>query len=269
LPMLLLLALLGALGGHIAGRQIDPMYQATTSLLVGDVTDALHVNKENIETSVSLASTYGALIRSQPVLEPVINRLGLETSWQELKDRVHVTLSEIQSASITVSVRASSPELARATAAAVADRTVELAPERSDTGALPLASRQALALQSAVERAETRIQRLEAQGSRSLEARAALRAVIREQVDLIELWRQNLGLIRTLSGQVSPNTVRVIDGAEVSTVPFRPKRTLFTALGVAAALSLGCGIVYALPRRRTARGGLAAIDPWLAELREA
>jgi capsular polysaccharide biosynthesis protein len=267
--MMLLLALLGGLGGQIAGRRIDPMYQATTSLFVGDVTDALHVTKENIETSVSLASTYGALIRSQPVLESVVRRLDLDTSWEELKDRVHVTLSEVQSASITVSVRASTPELAESIATAVADRTVELAPERSDAGALPLVSREGLALQAAIERAEKRIDRLDAHDSHSLEARARLRAAIREQVNLVELWRQNLGLIRTLSGRVSPNTVWVVDRTEVSTVPFRPKRRIYTALGVAAAVTVGFGILCAVPRRRLSRGRRAGVDPWLAELREA
>jgi capsular polysaccharide biosynthesis protein len=243
------------------------MFQASTTLFVGDVTDALHVTKENVETSISLAATYGALIRSQVVLQSVIEDLGLETSWQDLKGRVHITLSEISTATITVAVRASSPGQASAIATAIADRTVALGPARSGTEALSFASRQAVELQSAIARGDLRIDLLEAlAGGGDLEpvARAELNSMMRGQVRLIEQWRQNHALVRLLAARVSPNTVRILEPTQVNTVPFRPKRTIYTGLGVAAGITAALGVLYASPRRR--RPPRDGRDPWIAEL---
>jgi capsular polysaccharide biosynthesis protein len=243
---------------------VEPDFYANTTLSVGDTTDALHVHKEHVDTSLSLASTYGAIIRSQAVLGPVIQELGLETPWQKLKDRVQVALNDVAVPTITVSVRAESPREAEEIATSIARQTVSLSPAVSGAKGLSFAARRASQLEAEIRRRERGVAQLE--GEEGSQARLVGSRREQEQFDLFRQWRGNYKLIKQLYGRVHPNTVRILEETGVNPAPLRPKSTLFVVLGLAAGLTAGAGVVSLLSgRRRPASSGL---DPWLVELLE-
>ena len=81
---LALIAILGALAGYIISRQQTPVYQATTTVLVGDSIKSTNVDRVDIQVSEALVQTYVEVARRQPVLQGVVTALNLNGSWQAL-----------------------------------------------------------------------------------------------------------------------------------------------------------------------------------------
>ena len=77
------IVLAGAAAGALATLAIAPTYAATTTVLVGSLDRPSIAN--DFDVSSGVASIYGNLIRSEAVLGPVIQRLGLPTDWQEAR----------------------------------------------------------------------------------------------------------------------------------------------------------------------------------------
>jgi uncharacterized protein involved in exopolysaccharide biosynthesis len=284
----LLVPLLAAMGGataYLGSGEIESVYQATTTLLVGDVTEAPNLTKSDIEASDSLAETYGRLLRSQPVLGSVTQELGLQMPWEELKDRVHVDLGANEIPLIIISVSASSPAEARTIAAAIADRIVAISPSgtgRSDEDdSHAFASRQARELERTIGREEQRISRLETAlaAASTPQERGRIQSEIREHVDLvIDLQGNYTSLVQLASAGGSPNSLQVLQPAQAGTAPIRPDVEVITALGAALGALAGIAIAYGLRVRRghgirhviyqTGDGAIpvVALDPWVREL---
>jgi tyrosine-protein kinase len=256
--LILLFATAGGMGSFVGSAAIEPVYEATTTLLVGDVTDAPELTKDDIETSATLAATYGSLIRSQPVLGGVADDLDLQASWQELKERVHVDLGVNDIPLITVSVFASSAAEAETITAAIAEQAIAISPagvgDRRADESQGFVSRQARELERAIRRGERRIARLEeAIGSaRTPVAKAGLQTKIDKHLELIIGWQGIYISLAQLSAGGSPNILRVLQPAEASTAPVRPDMSANTALGAAIGALAGLGIAYVslLLRRR-------------------
>lgn len=260
----------------MASGRIKPFYQAHLTLSVGDSRQALKVSKDDIDTSVTLASAYGSLIRSRPVLDSVARELDLSSPWQELKNRVHVDLSEIETPTISVSVRAGSSAGAEAIAAAIGERAMALSPASHSVplneGSRAFAVRQTVKLEDAIRRTQRRIARFRAAASAPVpKVRARVNDKVRVQFKLIEQWLGNYVFVKRLSAQVSPNSVRLLEPAEASTAPVRPDAKIDVVLGVAIGAVTGFGLAQiAVFHRR--RGAWAAPapgsggDPWVEQL---
>lgn len=261
---LLLFAAVGGAAGYVGSKEMEPVYQATTTLLVGDLTSAPNLTKDDMEASRMLASTYGTLIRGQSVLASVIQELGLRSSWQELKKTVHVDLGTADSHLITVDVFASSPTKARAIAAAVADQVVAISPVStggSDAHAAhSFAFAQVRELEEVITQEEKQISMLEAAlaSARTPRARAQLQDQIEHQSELVIEWQRIFGfLLRFLAADGSPNTLHVLQPAEAIASRIRPDMVVNTALGAAIGALIGLGITRTLALRRARRWGHA------------
>ena len=68
---------------------ITPVYRASTSVLVGGGLDDTSVSADDIDVSEHLTLTYADMVGRQPVLQGVVDSLGLRTTWQQLRTRVH------------------------------------------------------------------------------------------------------------------------------------------------------------------------------------
>lgn len=115
--------LIGALvAGVYTKLMITPMYSTTSTLLV--------LSKETTLTSIAdlqlgaqLTSDYKVLITSRPVLEEVIDNLGLDMSWGTLKSAVTITNPD-STRLLEITVTDSDPQ-----------RAADIANELSDVGA--------------------------------------------------------------------------------------------------------------------------------------
>lgn len=129
--LILLLMLVGAGAGYAVAAVTEPAYQATGSLLVGRPFEAANLDKDHIEVSQQLAQAYADVARRRPVLEDVVDELGLNTTWTELRDRTSADVPEVNPQLIVITVEAGSPADASEISNQILDRMVGLSPTQS------------------------------------------------------------------------------------------------------------------------------------------
>ena len=67
---------------YLASRQAAPIYQAATTLMVGQTLQNPDPQTMQVYTAQQLAQTYVQIVRRQPVMQAVVDALGLPGSWQ-------------------------------------------------------------------------------------------------------------------------------------------------------------------------------------------
>jgi capsular polysaccharide biosynthesis protein len=106
------------------------VYQATTTVLVGDSIKSTNVDRVDIQVSEALVQTYVEVARRQPVLQGVVTALNLNGSWQALSKQIQVT--QIESTQlIEIVVEGNSPEMARMIADEIVNQLILLSPTNS------------------------------------------------------------------------------------------------------------------------------------------
>lgn len=79
--------------GVVSFFVLKPIYQASTTLIVNTTTseDSSAVTGDQLNVTQKLAVTYGEIIKSRAVLEPVIEKLGLDITYENLSSQVSVS----------------------------------------------------------------------------------------------------------------------------------------------------------------------------------
>lgn len=90
-----------------------PKYESSALMIVNTRQDATaNVTSDQITSATKLVSTYSIIIKSDTVLQQVINNLGLNLTYPELKDRV--TVSAVDDTQVMqITVLSDNPEWAR------------------------------------------------------------------------------------------------------------------------------------------------------------
>jgi capsular polysaccharide biosynthesis protein/Mrp family chromosome partitioning ATPase len=114
-------ALVAAALGNLISREIDPVYEATTSVLAGQNVDPANV--DDSDASKRLTLTLAALVRGRPVMDATVRELDLRLTSEQLSDRVSVNVIP-DTQVMVLTVRASSPELAADIAEEVAEQFI-------------------------------------------------------------------------------------------------------------------------------------------------
>ena len=265
----------GGVAGYLTSRALDPVFTASAAFLVGDL-HATELTEEDIQTSDRLTSTYGALVRSRTVLDPVVDRLGLDISWLELKDRVHVDVAMNEIPLMDVVVYAGSATEARRMAAAIVDRVLELGRPATDPGAEApeVVVAQMRRTQGAITRAEARLSMLLARltSVSTPVAQSNVQGRLEAQSSLIARLYDSYR-IDLLTDRSSANALHLLRAPEATGSPLRPKRLIETASGALAGGIAGLLLVWLLaagirgrPRGNGSRRVEAAADTWVVEL---
>jgi len=87
-----LAALLAAAAAYLVSRQMTPIYQASTTLLINEAPATRSADYTSILTSERLAQTYVEMLTKQPVLQAVVDEVGVNLKPEELQKMVNVTL---------------------------------------------------------------------------------------------------------------------------------------------------------------------------------
>ena len=75
----------------LASSLMTPQYESSALMIVNTRQDTTsNVTSDQINSATKLVSTYSIIIKSDTVLQQVINDLGLSLSYSDLKDRVTV-----------------------------------------------------------------------------------------------------------------------------------------------------------------------------------
>lgn len=249
--LILLCTVLAAGGSYLATLRQIPIYQTTATLMVGQVIRQANPTGQDFYTTEQLAQSYAQIAVRQPVLQATIDQLGLGTSWQGLKGRVYASrVAGTQLLSITVNNP--SPERAAAIANEIARQLILQSPSSPENRARQERSTFVLSqlngLESRIERAEARIEELDAELDMTLSASQIqdLQAEIRALEALIKDWQLNYAdLLDFLQGGDSANYLTIIEPAQVPTVPVSPnlRTNVLLAAAVGFLLSGGAALV--------------------------
>ena len=91
LAVILATVILAAAGFGVSKFLITPQYEASALMIVNtrqDITS--NVTSDQINSATKLVSTYSIIIKSDTVLQQVIDNLGLSLTYQQLASRVTV-----------------------------------------------------------------------------------------------------------------------------------------------------------------------------------
>ena len=284
--LIVVLGLLGAGGGLMVASLTPSVYRSTSTLLVGDLITVSSLSKEDLDASSQVATTYGLLIRTQPVLGPAAEALGGEMMWQALRDRVHVDVVN-QNSLINLIVTGTTPEQATDAATAVISSLQELTPAGSEAaGGVSVgafAQQRFQEVQSDILKLEARIVLLRERrpSAPTPEEKVQIQQMINGTSQRITQMQQSLVALANLANSaVSPNTLTILQVPTSPSSRTRPNVKADVAIGGAIGVLLALALIgYARGRSRWRVGSDRTMsrrgpsmrgdpDPWVAELSE-
>lgn len=248
--LVILFTVIAAALGYFISEQEEQVYEATTTIIVGQSIQATELNNSDFSISEQLARTYADIARRQPVLQGVINNLGLDLSAQSLRGRVNVSPIE-ETQLLQISVEAGSLEEAQLIADEVARQLILLSPtslENQQASENQQFIRQRLtSLQTKIEAGQARLEELETSMTGSLAADQVqeLQSEINSLESLIADWENNYTqLLVFVEGERSANYLAVIEPAQGSSTPIRPRTRLNTIIAGMLGFALSLGLIF-------------------------
>ena len=92
--------------GYFYSTSQPPVYQASSTIIVGQSIQSTDLSSADILTSERLGRTYAEIALQPVVLQAVVERLSLQDSWQSLRSRVSLSpVRDTQLLQITVGLQ--------------------------------------------------------------------------------------------------------------------------------------------------------------------
>ncbi len=250
--LLLLCTGIASVASYYASSQQPRIYQTTTTLIVGQVTQKANPTSQDFLTVERLAESYAQMAVRQPVLQATIDSLGLKMSWQSLKGRVNAySIPGTQLLAITV--QDGSPERAVAIADEIASQLILQSPTSPENRARQERSQfvqdQLDDLEIRIQTTQLRMNDLQAELDVAVSARQMqdLQTEIASLETVINKWQANYGdLLDFLQGGESPNYLTIIEPAQLPTVPVSPNVRIYVLLAAAVGFTLALGAAVLL-----------------------
>jgi non-specific protein-tyrosine kinase len=245
--------LAGALLGLLVSRIQTPVYDATTTMLVGQFMQTTSVSRTDFQTSMDVAKTYADIAQREPVLDRVVSALELNQTWQTLKEQVHVKALE-GTQLIEITAEARTPEMARAIADQVAAQLIVISPTTLDTngtgsnGSISFLRAELDNLERKM--ADAREQSTTLENAIAASTSETLTAQLQEERTAIERlvldWQRNYVSLSDLARveRQTNNYLTVIEPAQASADPVRPVTGLNAIVGGSLGFILVIGLVY-------------------------
>jgi capsular exopolysaccharide synthesis family protein len=220
--------------------QMPRIYQATTTVMVGQAMEEVNPTSQDLYISTQLAQTYADMVRRRPILEGAAQALGLEyVPWAENISARQVPGTQL----LEVSVRDTNPDRAAALANEIAYQLIQRSPAASEDQQRQTFARQQLSdlegkIEATKEEIEQELERLQAADS----ARA-----IRQHEDNANALEQKLSsyqstyasLLTSVEGGI--NNVSIVELALIPKEPVSPNVKETVLLAGVIGLVLGVG----------------------------
>lgn len=250
--LIVLITAAAATASYLYSSRQPRVYEATTTVVVGQSIQVNDPNTQDLDTSRRLAQTYALIIRRQPILQAVVDSLGLEMNWRALRSRTQVFLVP-STQLIEITVQASSPGNARIIANEIARQFILYTPtldrdSQSDETRQFVEDRMAR-LKEKITTRQAEVDRKEiAFLNAGLESeRQAIQNEISRLEALIGTWESNYSrLLAVTQTEEDSNYVAVIEPAQASSSPIRPDIRTNTMLASAVGVLLGLVMVFLL-----------------------
>jgi capsular exopolysaccharide family len=241
LPLMVVTAVLAGATAFVVSSAMPKVYEAETTLIVGQSLSAANPDYSQFLVDQSLSSTYAAVAKTRPILESVIDKLGLADTPGELADRVRVDAPQ-SSSFLLIKVQDTDPARAAAIANELGDQLIAASPA--------LRGRTSDVLTGVdVDLAATRevIASLQAQAKKlsDLEARTPqqdsdLQALVERLVNI----RAAYATLLSYASGGEANVLTVIEPAAPTTSPVAPSTLLNTLLAAVLGLFVVAGIAF-------------------------
>jgi capsular polysaccharide biosynthesis protein len=219
---------------------------------VGGGLDDPNLSSEDIDVSERQTLLYADMVGRQPVLQGVVDSLGLRTTWQQLGSRVHGELVPGNTRLIVITADASSTQEATRIAAAAANQLIAR-PNVQDP-VYEFAVDQLGTLMGKIEAEQRRVASLRNDLRNATPARGALlRRQITGSENDIATWQENWTALFAANTGAPVNRLQVIEQAQASSTPVIPNTTFNVLIATVLGLLLGAAIAYTLEFRTRER----------------
>jgi capsular polysaccharide biosynthesis protein len=253
--LVVLLTLLAAGAAYAVSLSISPVYRASTSVLVGGGLDDTNVSADDIDVSEHLTLTYADMVGRQPVLQGVVDSLGLRTTWQQLRTRVHGELVPGNTELIVITADGPSTGEATEIATETATQLVAISPTDVQDNNQEFVEERLDTLSRNIDAKQRRVDTLQRDlvGAGSAQG-TLLRRQIAESEEQIARWEEGYTALLDSNTGGSVNRLEVIERAQASSTPVIPNTTFNVLIAALLGLLLGAAIAYALEFRSRERG---------------
>ena len=240
-----LIGLAGLIAGVVAlviSLNTTPQYETSTRLLVSDPPAVRSLDTSAMVSTQTQTSTYAEMLLDRPVLQGVIDKLGLTTKSDVLKGNITVEIvrnTQILLVTVQDPDASRAADIANTLAIVFTERIRELQSQRYAVTQKGLAQ-QVLDMEKQVNDTTAAIS-IESDPAQKLQLEARLTEYRRLYSSLVTNFEQ----VRLAEAQTSTN-VFVSEPASVPTIPFSPKTVRNTLLAIVAGVLLAAGAVFAL-----------------------
>jgi len=244
--LIVLSTVVAAVFSWLAVKDQPPIYQTTTTLMIGQTIEKVDPNYADFYTSERLAQTYSELIKREPILKATARALGFEDQWRSLQDQVAVNLIP-GTQLLEITVTDTDPQRAKLIADELANQLLQITQaSRPQDKNREFIEQQAASLPPKIEAAQQEIQKLEAELSEAFSARQIqdIQSRINTLEGQINDWQATFAQYQLLLGEKGVNVLTVIEEAAVPTTPIGPQWQMQVALAAAIGMVLAVGAAF-------------------------
>lgn len=234
--------MLSAATAYVVSSFQPKIYEANTTLIVGQSLSSSNLDLNQLQVAEGLASTYASIAESRPILERVIESLGLELTPKTLSERIQMR-TQTGSSLLIISAQDRDPDVAAAIANSLGDELIAASPaiqgveesEFQDSVEQDLA-----AIRTLIDATQVRYEVLVNTEPRTEEQEAELTTL---EARLVSLRSTYATFLSYTSGGAS-NILAVVEPAEAPTEHVSPTTLLNTIFAAALALVIVAGIAF-------------------------
>ncbi len=232
----------------LAVKDQPPIYQSSTTLMIGQTLQEANPNFNDFYASQQLAQTYAELIKREPILRATAKALGFEEAWRSLQGQINASLVP-NTQLIEIKVVDTDPRRAQLIADQVARQLISsIEKARPQDSNRQFIQEQAASLPPKIQAAQEEIQKLEADLSQAFSARQIqdIQNRIATLQNQVNTWQATYAQYQLLLGDQGINTLTIIEEANLPTMPVGPQWKMQVLLAAAVGMILAVGAAFLL-----------------------
>lgn len=241
LGVLVASVVLALVAAYLVSGILPRVYEGKAILIVGQSLTAVNPDYNQILTSQRLSETYAEVATTRPVLDRVIQRLGLSLTALELAAQVKVEAMPNQEL-LTIRAQDGDPKRAADIANTLADELIAASPalQGRQTALYAFVDQDLRASQRQIEDVQAEVDGLVAQGTRTTAEDNRLETL---QSRLITL-RSTYATLLAFASSSSPGLLSVVEPALADPAPISPRPLFNTAIAGVLGLLVAIAVAF-------------------------
>ena len=242
LPLIAAATVMAGATAFVVSSLQPKLYEARTTLIVGQSLSSSDPSVNQLQVAIGLSSTYATIAETRPILERVIEHLGLAETPDELADRVRVD-APAGGTLLYIIAQDTDPDRSANIANELGDQLMAASPaiqgvQKSDVQAS--IQKDLASIRTLIDATQTQYETLVGLKNRTTQQDAQLQALEGRLVSLHATYAMMLSY--TSSGP--SNILTVVEPAAAASQPVSPNIPLNTLLGAALGLLAVAGIAF-------------------------